>query len=1766
MADVTLRLRVDGQQAVVGGIDQVTSALDRNVQGADRDTLALQRNAAAVEQLKQQRALGIVSMREYETQMTRLATQQSAAAQASAEAGAAARAQAAEVEALRTKFDPAFAASQRLTAEQQQLKRALDAGAISQQRYTELLGQMSRASATAGVSMGQIAQATRQLPLQMQDVFVSLQGGQNPLTVFMQQGSQIAGSYGSAGLALRSVGTYIAGMITPLSVGTAVVAGLGYAAYQGAQEHDQLTRSLVLTGNQAGTTAGQLQDSARRVSQSVGTQSQAVEVLSGLISAGVGRGAVNMEALTASAIKLERNGGPAVSSTIKLFAALGEDPVAALKKLSDATGQVEPAVYAQVAALVKLGDTAKAAALAQQEGARITDEQAKALLPTLGWVEQAWQAIADAAGKAKDAVFNLGRDETDAQQAEKTRNVLALKRASLEAAIEAGNSESRYANILRSEISVYEATATAQAKSAARKVDAAAAEGMAATQRRKSVDAEKDWKSITEQNFSLEKKFAEERERIERIGADKGANAKAVADQVAAARRRILGPREDAIAQQNAQYEVALRKITDAELVASIKHRVQMQQQTEESAIKDIAEVEKKAALDRAATLDKLANKEQDPVKRLKAQQDAVLARQEAASTATKAERDLAEMAYKADRAVVEAANNAVGSETQRRQALEESTRAIGIQTAQARQHGIVIDSVATILDREKVALYDTALAQAEINLQDQRAQGLTADKLKGYEDAVLLLTRMRDSLKEVTAASEANDLAKAGLDQTNRLKGQTDPTAPMTDFGNTLRDALGGASSGLGQMVNAMTTLNGLAKEYSREMKVIDDLRNRGDDKNIATARQNEIALVKKQEQAQVGAYASMAGAAASYFGKQTAAYKILHGAEVALRTYQLVMSVQAAAKDLAAIGGRVAAFVTGETTMTGAAVTGSAVRTEASLAEGQANALAGIATQAKGDPYTAFFRIAAMTAIMAGLGFLVGGGSSGPGPAPTNSGTGTVFGDTNAKSESIAKSLDLLNATQDVALTYSRAMAMSLRSIEASMSGVTNIWLRTGGTTGLESGIATGKMDTGLSSVMKFGKELLGPLGNAFGSIVTSLFGKSVSITGSGITADAQSLGGILNGGFKGYNYADVKSTSKFFGISVGSSTRENRDAMDPALERQISGIFSGIGSAVGSAAELLGQDMGSIQQRLQGYVVDLGRIDLKGLDGKQIADKLSAVFGQQADLIAQSVIPGFESLTKVGEGYFETLSRVANEFEVVSTYTRRLGGVMGATGLDAARLSDSLVGLFGGVDSFQTAMSDYYQSFYSDAERTAMTTSELQTAFGQLNVSMPSSEQAFRDLVNAQDKTTDSGRATFAALIQLSPAFHSVTTAATDAAKAAADAAQAIADQRASLQSQLDQALGNTSVIRARELATLDPSNRALQQRIWLLADEKSAYDTAKSSTDAALAGVQRAVDAEKKLTQTRINAAQEQVNTIKSVLSALDSGIKSLMASTVAASQSGQDFIDQALSAAQSTGYLPDPQQLQDAISGATQGLSARVYSTAAEQQADRLSLASRLTDLKKLTGTQLTTAEQLLSTNQQQLTALDGILETARSQVDALRGINTSVLSVTAAVQALSIARAAESTAASSAGSGSSTLAYMQANPDVASAYRVNSYGMTMDEFVSYHYSHYGAAEGRTSPTQLPRFAAGGYYAGGLALVGESGPELINFSQPGQVYTANQTASLLGGDTARLEALIVTLNAQIVELRRAVDTGNRETRRAADALNGNPEQPMLVQTV
>lgn len=262
-----------------------------------------------------------------------------------------------------------------------------------------------------GISAGQATAAMRGLPAQITDIVTSLQGGQKPLTVLIQQGGQIKDQFGGIGNAFRALAT----VITPVRLAFAGIAGAAAAvalAYkQGSAEADEFRRSLVLTGNAAGATVAQLTASAQAVSAAVGTQGKAAEVIAQLAATGrVAAG--DLGKLAEAAIRLEREGGPAIKETVAAFAELGKDPTKGAERLNETTNFLTASVYKQISALQEQGRVAEAAALAQTAYADAVSERAKSLESNLGTLERAWRGVGDFAKQAWDAMLNIGRADT----------------------------------------------------------------------------------------------------------------------------------------------------------------------------------------------------------------------------------------------------------------------------------------------------------------------------------------------------------------------------------------------------------------------------------------------------------------------------------------------------------------------------------------------------------------------------------------------------------------------------------------------------------------------------------------------------------------------------------------------------------------------------------------------------------------------------------------------------------------------------------------------------------------------------------------------------------------------------------------------------------------------------------------------------------------------------------------------------------------------------------------------------------------------------------------------------------------------------------------------------------------------------------------------------------------------------------------------------------------------------------------------------------
>jgi phage-related minor tail protein len=75
------------------------------------------------------------------------------------------------------------------------------------------LKKFSEIAGRGALTARELAFATRGLPAQFTDIAVSLQGGQNPMTVLLQQGGQLKDMFGGVGNAARAMGGYVASLV-----------------------------------------------------------------------------------------------------------------------------------------------------------------------------------------------------------------------------------------------------------------------------------------------------------------------------------------------------------------------------------------------------------------------------------------------------------------------------------------------------------------------------------------------------------------------------------------------------------------------------------------------------------------------------------------------------------------------------------------------------------------------------------------------------------------------------------------------------------------------------------------------------------------------------------------------------------------------------------------------------------------------------------------------------------------------------------------------------------------------------------------------------------------------------------------------------------------------------------------------------------------------------------------------------------------------------------------------------------------------------------------------------------------------------------------------------------------------------------------------------------------------------------------------------------------------------------------------------------------
>ncbi len=1310
------------------------------------------------------------------------------------------------------------------------------------QPYLQQLQAVSARQQQAGqTAMGMSRQMAMVAP-QLTDIVTSLASGQNAFTVFIQQGGQLRDLFGGAGAAARALGSYLISLSTPLNLSVAAIGAIAFAWHEGQGEAKAYERALILTGNAAGQSTDQLSAMAATLGRLDNvTRGAAAAAITELVSSGQVSGEV-LQQVALAALQLERVGGQAVSETVKQFVELGREPVAASLRLNEQTNFLTAAVYQQVKALDDQGRSSDAAALAQQAYADALNGRIPALARNLGILESGWQQVKSAAAEAWDTMKRIGRDETLDEQIARVRNRLVTVRGAGNAAsIVAGEEMLRLLN-----------------RKALAEQDAAQAQAKANDQEQARIRWLQDGEKYLSKRAQLERELGKTRSEATAAGVE----AAELETRLAAIRRhyedkgQLSGSYRAFIERQSGlqQQEEGQLKTHLARLDSERRRGLASDLQTlnAETAAKRTA-IEQQIALARAKEIAAgRAGKTADVTEF----RDEISQRQrelEALEEASGARR--AELAKKADDLVLKiradslraqgrlAEVAALEFQSQYGQAMADALRDGNgaVQAALADLRGQLVGAANFDEVRRQT---DATFAEMEARLNSVRtaaANGGGMLEALGVADAestirqqyLPTLQALREQLQQLAAVSGNADQRKVAADVGKRLDGDAaaiekayadvakNISKAWADMGKSIADGLtsafGKGGKSIGGLVGALTQYQKARSDITvAESKQLELARQSGSVQTAQLARSNAMT---ESTRAQVAMYGDLAGAAKGYFKEGTKGYSQLQAAERAFRVVETAMAAQSALQKIGLIQTVTAAKVAGDTTQTASATAGATAEITATLAKGQAAAVSGVANQAGGDPYSAFVRMAAMAAIMAALGFAVaGGGGSTPNLSKQRqeaAGTGSVLGDATAKSESLAKSIEALEKYGSVGIGLESEMLRSLRNIEAAIGGLSSLVVRSGLQTGGAAALVdttfqqdalgrlVDKASTGWAGRLaaRLGDPLNTGILSSIAGRVGNLFGTKTSVTDNGIYAPGQTLGAILSGSFDAYSYATVERKKKRFGFTTGRSTSEELAGVPGEITHQFALVVQSLVTGTRAAADALGQGGEAFNQRLAGFAVDLGHISLKDLTGKQIEEQFQKIFGKLGDDLARYAIPGIAEFQRVGEGAFETLSRVTGEMQSTDVLLRRMGvssqQAFGATGLASLKAREHLIGLAGGIDQLSSQLTDYQRAFFSDAERRAIGLNEMGEAFRQLGLAMPQSNRGFRDLVEGLVRSgalaSDAGRTQYAQLLKLAGAFAELYPLEDALAESSQQAAKSVAQLRQEASQLRDELLG-------------------------------------------------------------------------------------------------------------------------------------------------------------------------------------------------------------------------------------------------------------------------------------------------------------------------------------------------------------------------------------
>ncbi|MGR3991663.1 phage tail length tape measure family protein [Pseudomonas sp. 1121_17] len=323
-----------------------------------------------------------------------------------------------ELSQLLGQINPTVAALGRLDEMQDKLAKLKKAGIVESETFVEYtqrintmrdaLGETGNGMKKAEMSAKAYQASLRGIPAQFTDIVVSLQAGQAPLQVFLQQGGQLKDMFGGIGPAARALGGYIIGLVNPFTVAAAAAGVLALVFYDAEKEVSAFNKSLFAGAANSGQTTEGLSQVAKSAAQVTGDLSEAKAAVIALAASGRSS-ETQFRNLAQASSAVAKFTGQAADDVAKSFGGLGDSATKAAQKISEQYGLVTAAQYEVIAGLESQGKKQEALDSLSESLNANAQTRLQRYRDSLSELERDWDdvgtAISNAYAKVKAELF-----------------------------------------------------------------------------------------------------------------------------------------------------------------------------------------------------------------------------------------------------------------------------------------------------------------------------------------------------------------------------------------------------------------------------------------------------------------------------------------------------------------------------------------------------------------------------------------------------------------------------------------------------------------------------------------------------------------------------------------------------------------------------------------------------------------------------------------------------------------------------------------------------------------------------------------------------------------------------------------------------------------------------------------------------------------------------------------------------------------------------------------------------------------------------------------------------------------------------------------------------------------------------------------------------------------------------------------------------------------------------------------------------------------